>query len=345
LATPDITVMGAGIFGLSCAWAMARRGVRVRVIDPGGIGAGASGGLVGALAPHVPENWNPKKAFQLDSLLMAEDWWNGVESIAGGTVGYARTGRLQPLPDEAAVRRARDRAAGAAALWQGRALWEVIPEPRDGWMPPGPTGLCLRDSLSARIAPRLALAALARAIAASGGSIVRDGDARGPVLWATGAAGLAQLSAECGREVGTGVKGQAALLRHDVRQAPQLFIDGLHIVPHGDGSVAIGSTSERVYSSGNATDRQIDELVGKARGLVPALAGAPVTELWAGVRPRAATRSPMLGAWPGRPGHFIANGGFKIGFGIAPKVAETMADLILDGQDGIPEGFRVGDNL
>ncbi|WP_412509844.1 FAD-dependent oxidoreductase, partial [Roseovarius sp. SYSU LYC5161] len=60
----DITVMGAGIFGLSCAWCCLKRGARVRVIDPGGPGAGASGGIVGALAPHVPENWNDKKAFQ-----------------------------------------------------------------------------------------------------------------------------------------------------------------------------------------------------------------------------------------------------------------------------------------
>ena len=62
---------------------------------------------------------------------------------------------------------------------------------------------------------------------------------------------------------------------------------------------------------------------------------------WAGVRPRARSRAPMLGAWPDRPGHFIANGGFKIGFGMAPKVAETMAALILDGDNTIPPGFEV----
>ncbi|MGB5066218.1 MAG: FAD-dependent oxidoreductase, partial [Albidovulum sp.] len=68
-------------------------------------------------------------------------------------------------------------------------------------------------------------------------------------------------------------------------------------------------------------------------------------ERWAGVRPRAKTRAPMLGGWPGRPGHFIANGGFKIGFGMAPKVAAVMADLVLEGHDRIPDGFRVCDNL
>ena len=53
----------------------------------------------------------------------------------------------------------------------------------------------------------------------------------------------------------------------------------------------------------------------------------------------------MLGYWPGKPGHFIANGGFKIGFGMAPKVGEVMADLVLDDIDSIPDGFRVEDSL
>ena len=47
----DVTVFGAGIFGLSVAWACQKKGARVRVIDPGGPGAGASGGVVGALEP------------------------------------------------------------------------------------------------------------------------------------------------------------------------------------------------------------------------------------------------------------------------------------------------------
>jgi glycine/D-amino acid oxidase-like deaminating enzyme len=53
----------------------------------------------------------------------------------------------------------------------------------------------------------------------------------------------------------------------------------------------------------------------------------------------------MLGPWPGRPGQFVANGGFKIGFGLAPGVARVMADLVLEGRDGIPEGCRVEDSL
>jgi glycine/D-amino acid oxidase-like deaminating enzyme len=53
----------------------------------------------------------------------------------------------------------------------------------------------------------------------------------------------------------------------------------------------------------------------------------------------------MLGPWPGRAGQFVANGGFKTGFGMAPKVAEVMADLLLDGADNIPSAFRVEASL
>jgi glycine/D-amino acid oxidase-like deaminating enzyme len=126
---------------------------------------------------------------------------------------------------------------------------------------------------------------------------------------------------------------------------PQLFVDGLHIVPHADGTVAIGSTSENTWDDPTATDAQCDELLARATAALPALAASPVVERWAGLRPRARSRAPMLGEWPGRAGHYIANGGFKIGFGMAPRVAATMADLILDGQDHIPQGFRVADNL
>lgn len=345
MARPDVTVRGAGIFGLSVAWALVLRGARVQVIDPAGPGAGASGGLVGALAPHVPEQWNAKKQFQLDSLLMAGDWWAGVAAAGGVDPGHARLGRLQPLADVAAVRAAEARAAGAAALWQGRAVWQVVPATGAAWEPVSPTGLLVHDTLTARLSPRRAVAALVAALRARGAGIAPEGPDTGAVVWATGAAGLADLSAALGRDVGGAVKGQAALLAHDARDRPQIFAGGVHVVPHADGTVAVGSTSETRWEAAAATDAALDDVIAAARAACPALARAPVIERWAGLRPRARSRAPMLGPWPGRPGHFVANGGFKIGFGMAPGVAQVMADLVLDGRDAIPAGFRVQDNL
>lgn len=333
MATVDVTVMGAGVFGLSVAYACARRGAQVRVIDLHGVAAGASGGVVGALAPHVPENWNDKKAFQFDSLIMAADFWRDVAECAGHDTGYARTGRLQPLADEHAIALARARSDGAATLWQGKARWQVVPAGDAPWMPPSPTGLVVHDTLSALIHPRRATQALAAAIIALGGEIAATGPAAGQVVWATGWAGMTELG-------GNGVKGQAALLQYDAASQPQLFADALHIIPHGDGTVAVGSTSEREFTDPTATDAALDDVIARAVAAFPVLAEAPVVARWAGVRPRSRSRAPVLGAHPQRPGQFIANGGFKIGFGMAPKVGEVMADLLLDGQDRIPDGFR-----
>ena len=353
--------MGGGIFGLSVAFACARRGAAVTLIERHRIGAGASGGIVGALAPHVPENWNPKKQFQLDSLLMAEAFWRDVAQASGIDPGYARTGRLQPLADDQAVTQANGRAEGARTLWRGQAQWHVEPG-RDDWRGTSPTGLWAFDSLTARLHPRLAGQALAAALRQTGGLIIeedlppgaampsevpipegRQGTGTGAVIWATGFAGLQALSADLALPVGGGVKGQAALFACPAQGQPQLFVDGLHIVPHADSTVAVGSTSERVWTDPDTTDAQLEGLIARARAACPLLQGAPVIERWAGIRPRATSRAPLMGQWPGRPGHFIANGGFKIGFGMAPKVAEVMADLVLEGRDTIPDGFRVSD--
>ena len=199
-------------------------------------------------------------------------------------------------------------------------------------MPPSPTGMIVRDTLSALIHPRRATRALADAVIALGGEVVVEGDAEGQVVWATGSAGLIEIG-------GNGVKGQAALLDYDACGLPQLFADALHIIPHGDGTVAIGSTSEREFDDPVATDAGLDDVLTRAVAAFPVLADAPVIERWAGVRPRSKSRAPVLGLHPLRDGQFIANGGFKIGFGMAPKVGEVMADLVLEARDTVPAGF------
>jgi glycine/D-amino acid oxidase-like deaminating enzyme len=210
------------------------------------------------------------------------------------------------------------------------------------WAPESPTGRFVHDTLTARIDPGRAVEAAASAIRSAGGEIVAEAEDEGAVVWATGWQGLRDLTDALGRPLGAGVKGQALLLRAAVPEdAPQLFLDGLHIVPHEGGHVAIGSTSENEFDDPVSTDPQLDLLLERAVAALPVLQGAPVVRRWAGVRPRARTRAPLLGPWPGRPGHFVANGGFKIGFGIAPGVARAMADLVLDGRESYPAAFRV----
>ncbi|MGC8203052.1 NAD(P)/FAD-dependent oxidoreductase [Aliiroseovarius sp. PTFE2010] len=336
----QVTVRGAGAIGLSIAWELVQRGADVRVIDPRGGGGGASGGVVGALAPHTPDAWNAKKQFQFDSLIAANAFWRAVEAAGGVSPGYARIGRLQPIADDRAEALARQRQDAAGENWQGKAQWRVCPA-RDfgGWAPPSATGLVVHDTLSARLHPAQACAALMAALRAKGVRIEIEGKDAGPVIHATGYEGLQELTEVLAKPVGNGVKGQAALLAHDAGAVPQIYAENIHFIPHADGTLAIGSTSERDFAHPTETDAKLDDLIARAQAVMPRLAGAAVIRRWAGVRPRASSRAPLLGAWPGRESHFIANGGFKIGFGIAPGVARAMADLVLDGHDTIPPAF------
>lgn len=346
MATVDVTIMGAGIFGLSIAYVCASRGARIRVVDPKGVGTGSSGGVVGALAPHTPERWEPKKAFQLESLLMAEQFWADVDTRSGLNSGYGRTGRLQPINDQHAMEFAQERVTSAETLWEGKATWAVRPVSDFGdWVPQSNTGSVVYDTLTARLDPKRACESLAKAFTNLGGEIVQDADEEGAIIWATGYEGLLRMSRDYGREVGNGVKGQAILLDFDAGIVPQIFTSGIHFIAHDNGTLGVGSTSERYWENADETDDQLDALLKRARNILPQIADAPVLIRWSGVRPRAITRAPMLGAYPVRPDNYIANGGFKIGLGMAPKIAHVMADLVLDGVDNIPDEFRCEKSL
>ena len=341
MAIADIEIFGAGIFGLSIAYSCARRGCRVRIIEKRRIGSGASGGLLGALAPHVPDGWNPKKQFQFDSLVMAENWWAQAAETAGVVPFYRRHGRIQAIAGPIAFALAERRRIAAGENWSGQAEWQII-EASGDWMPESGSGYAVHDTLSAAIHPISALACLAAAIRALGGEII-EGASKGRgaeiQVHATGHEGLRKLCGALGSDIGRGEKGQAALLEFDAPGQTQIFADGIHLVPHENGTVAVGSTSEREYGCGFSNDAKLEDLILRARHNFPAIRDAPVIARWAGIRPRASTRAPILGPYPGMPGQFIANGGFKIGFGIAPLTGEAMADLILSGHSRIPDEF------
>ncbi len=340
---PQIEVFGAGIFGLTVAWCLQKRGARVRVIEKRHVGAGSSGGIVGAMAPHTPDSWNAKKQFQFESLTASAAFWAEVDAVSGLSSGYGRIGRLSAVDTPRALELALERARNCDDFWHGQAEWTVLPVSHFAdWMPENATGFLVHDTLSARINPKAACESLARAFQIRGGEIIEGTDqglgADATVL-ATGYEGLAEMSGRFGRSMGTGVKGQGVLLDFDARDRSQIFAEGIHFVPHENGTLALGSTSEIEWNHDSQTDEKLDALLARAVAICPGLRGAGVVGRWAGIRPRGARRTPVLGRYPGRPDTYVANGGFKIGFGVVVKAGEVMADLILNGQADIPKTF------
>jgi len=84
----------------------------------------------------------------------------------------------------------------------------------------------------------------------------------------------------------------------------------------------------------------LDRLIEDSRSIIPELRKQQPIKRWADVRPRSESRAPIVGKHPLIDGDYIVNGGFKIGFGMAPELASVLISLICDGVDKIPEAFR-----
>jgi glycine oxidase len=127
-----------------------------------------------------------------------------------------------------------------------------------------------------------------------------------------------------------------------------IFRDGLYIVPHRGGHVAVGSTSENQFGDPLSTDNLLEVLLESVRAMVPVLARSEVVERWAGLRPKAIDRDPMVGAHPDHPSLIALTGGFKITFGLAHRLAaiavgEISAAPVFAAK--MPESFTLASHI
>lgn len=370
--TADLVVAGAGVAGLWLALKAARAGLSVHIVDRAYPGAGASGGFLGALMPHSPERWNGKKEFQFRALVDLEDEIVRLQSETGLDCSYARVGRLIPLTTQGARAAAIDRIDEARTNWGGRFRFDVANTPDcSGWpdILRAPNGL-VHETLSARLSPPALLAALSARLKAFPNVMQRGGVALtrvdpgqgmahfsdggrlgfGHLALANGVEAFAMIAAIAGcpaAPLGGPVKGQAALLDASVPAGlPLVYDDGIYVIAHGDGQVAVGSTSETQFANASAVDERLEQVLARARKLCPLIKHAPVISRWAGLRPRAAGRDPMLGPVPGAPNVLAMAGGFKITFGIAHRMAECLVAGMTGGEmPQLPESFSVESHI
>jgi glycine oxidase len=373
-ASAELIIIGGGIMGLWTAVHAERLGIDTLLVDAGGLGQGASGGLLGALMPHMPDKWNDKKQFQFDALLSLEDEIAKLEDATGLACGYRRSGRLIPLPKPHLREIALRHSADAEVNWRQAErpfAWNLLDQPlQEGWpeMSFASAGL-VYDTLAARVSPRALVSALAAFLHGAkhvriveGLEASRIDPLSGRVAFANSqstafgrcviAAGyrsfplLQAISPPLPRPLGKPVKGQAALIKADVDPAlPVIYLNGLYVVAHEDGHVAIGSTSEESFDDAQDTDSRLDDLVHRAQALVPALQHAPVVERWAGLRPKAVDRDPMVGPHPDHAQVIALTGGFKVSFGLAHALAAAALGLPLSPQMRLPPSFLLQSHL
>ncbi len=361
--SPDVVIIGAGAVGLWTAWKAVSLGLRVLVLERSCVGAGASGGILGALMPIRPSRWTDEKQFQLDALASLEGDVAAVEQACGVACGYARCGRLMPIDTEKRLTEHRNWQEASDVHWgSAPGRWRVIDAAPEQWRGLVADAIAYDfDTLSARINPRGLIAALSAAVRAAGGTIregctvagvhpdgqvqLADGSSvvAGHIVLAAGVETFGILAGLGWQDAGWGVKGQSVLLkpaRPLPEDLPVLYRGGTYVVTHEGGLVAVGSTSVRSYRDVTVEPEVTARLAQEAAELCPALDGAQVLEAWAGVRPRASSRKPMLGPLPGAERIIAAAGGYKITLGIAHKMADVALTFATCGTVDLPEGFR-----
>lgn len=345
--TADVAIVGGGIIGLTCAWELRRRGLRVALIERGRPARESTWAAAGVIAAHH-YGAGPGPLFDLlrRSLAAYPEFLEdvGADEADWRSDGMLAVGRTAEEAAELTARVSWLTAAGyeaeLLAPWELRALEPLCT---------GSVETAALFPADGSLDPRLLAAALENAVRSAGVEVltdspataiqVDDGRATGvrlsdraitapAVILAAGAwcAGLAPRFRLPVRPC----KGQMCAVRAEGPRRAVNFPEGV-IVPRADGRVALGATQEDVGFDAHVDPDAIRQVLADTAAIVPGLAGAEIVETWTGFRPQSADGFPVIGPTPVE-GLVVATGHFTKGIALAPVTAELVADLVCDGR-------------
>jgi glycine oxidase len=323
LSAVKITIVGAGIAGMTCAVELAERGFAVEVFEqaPGFGSQSCSWFAGGMLSPWCECEHSTEIVSSLGEQSIA--WWQkrmptvvqrGSLLVVHGRhsselIGFSRRTTRYEWLDAAGIGELEPALAGRF-----------------------PRALFFRHE--AHIDPRAALQSLADHFTALGGSIhfgltcadQSKGDRL--VVDCTGWAARHTL-----REL-RGVKGEMLLLRSKeiAFERPIRLLDPrmpAYIVPRSDGVFMVGATMIESDDGTRITARSMLELLSAAYSLHPAFAEAEVLEIGTQLRPAFPDNMPRI-EW--RRDRMYINGFYRHGFLLAPAYAQKAADAIVNAE-------------
>ena len=318
-----ITVIGAGVAGLTSALVLAERGCEVEVLERGpALGAASCSRWAGGmLAPWCERESAEELVVELGR--EALDWW---PEHHDGTV---RRGSLVVAQrrDEPEIERFAKRTRGFERV-AGERLAALEPDLAGRFS----TGFYFAGE--AHLDPRAALRSLADQLDRLGGRI-RFGTDADPDAVPVLVIDCRGLAAHDRLPDLRGVKGEMLVLRcpdvalsRPVRLLHPRF--PLYIVPRGESLFMVGATMIESDERGRVTARSLVELLNAAYALHPAFAEAEIVELGCDARPAFPDNLPRIRRDGDR---LLVNGLYRHGFLLAPALARRVAGMVLDGAD------------
>jgi len=364
---PDVVVVGGGIAGCAVTWSLAREGVRVALLEAGELAGRASGAAAGMLAPLTESAGRPGALREagLAALARMDALCAELRERSGVDPEWRRSGVLRVARDPSEADALRAELGAAAAL--GERTWldagalraeEPLAAPDlEGaiWTPQeghvrSPLLARAYAGAAASLGARVETGVPAHAVlrGAPGGAVsgVRTADgvrAAGAVVLCGGAWTPELAAGLPGRPVPIEpVRGQILSLAAPTPALRTIVWGGsTYLVPKADGTVVAGATEERAGFDCRVTAEGVRGLLDAAPRLVPALASCTFRGAWAGLRPTTPDLLPLVGAWPGVPGLFVAAGHHRSGVLLSAVTGEIVAGLLL-GKD-VPAVARAFD--
>jgi glycine oxidase len=128
------------------------------------------------------------------------------------------------------------------------------------------------------------------------------------------------------------VKGQVMSLRGLGKSPRQVIWSGeCYLVPRPDGEVLLGATEEEGNYDARPTLAGVNRLTEAALEVLPAVGGFVVDGVWAGLRPAAPDRHPIVGWAPGIDRLMLATAHYRNGVLLGPLTGQRIANLVLNG--------------
>jgi glycine oxidase len=316
---PRISILGAGIAGVTCAYEFARRGAAVTIVEKREApGRGCSWYAGGMLAPWCECETAEPLIGDLGRETLAFWQANFAGTVTKGTIVVAPK---RDLPD---LQRFSRRTSEYRWL-DGREIAAIEP---------GLAGVhaqALFFPNEAHLDPRAALAALVARLRDEFGVTITRGVEAGPADWTIDCRGLD--ARDVLRDLRP-VKGEMLVLRSpDLDFARPLRMlhprMPVYIVPRGDGVYMVGATMIENAEQGRVTVRSVLELLSAVYTLHPGFGEAEIIETGSGLRPAFPDNSPRLRV---RGRTLYVNGLYRHGFLVAPALARRAADIALDGK-------------
>jgi glycine oxidase len=319
----QVSVIGAGVAGLSCALELAERGVAVEVLERAVRlgGGGCSWYAGGMLAP-----WCERESAEPLIAQLGEEglpWWR--ERVAStclhGTLVVAHGRDVAELAD----------------FGRRTSHYERVGAEQIAALEPDLAGRFAQGlyfAAEGHLDPRMALAELAGRLEELGVPVRFGIEASAAMLGGRSVIDCTGLAARRQLPDLRGVKGEMLLLRarevsltRPVRVLhPRLPV---YVVPRGEGLFMVGATMLESDAGEHISARSMLELLAAACALHPAFGEAQIIEIGTGVRAAFPDNRPRLRQIGGA---LCVNGLFRHGFLLAPALARRAARVLTAGE-------------